>query len=314
MGSRLREGWEWVTAGVLPLAQWEMRALMRGGRAPALLLACAGVEVALGPAVLWHALDAGPLSLEAYVQGGRRLFTMLCLAEGGLAALLVPPLAGGLLAREYARRTLDDLLLTRLTAREIVLGKLLASSGFFGIVLLCGLPVLAVAFIFGGVSPGEIACAQLYLLAAAGLFSAIGLRCAIRFRRPAAAILAGWAQVVWYLAAGISYYAAAMVVTSPDWLPRPVVRRNSRFFNAFALLELLGMLLLMMIAPFVMMAVPFVLHPAAAFGIIFRQGQWGILEYCWWLLPLLGVGVLVYTAATLLPGKGERTLHAAQEH
>jgi len=109
------------------------------------------------------------------------LFAVIILLEAALV-IMVPVFGAGLLQREYQQRTMDDLLLTRLGGAEIAVGKLTTVVGYYAVVRLCALPVLALTFLFGGVSPWEILCAQLLLLATAACTGAVGLYCAARYR------------------------------------------------------------------------------------------------------------------------------------
>src|SRR5947209_13229625 len=69
----------------------------------------------------------------------------------GAAVILTPVYAAGSVTEEIQRRSLDHLLATDLSAREIVLGKFLARSLYVTGILLTGLPVLALAQLWGGV-------------------------------------------------------------------------------------------------------------------------------------------------------------------
>ena len=65
--------------------------------------------------------------------------------------LITPAVVGGAVTEEKERGTLDFLRGSLLTNREIVLGKLAARLAFVGGVVLAGVPVLALTFLFGGV-------------------------------------------------------------------------------------------------------------------------------------------------------------------
>src|SRR5439155_10298292 len=72
-----------------------------------------------------------------------REFSAACLAvQFGAVLLITPALTAGAIAEERQRQTLDDLLLTRLSGRDIVLGKLAARWVQVVGVLLAGVPVL----------------------------------------------------------------------------------------------------------------------------------------------------------------------------
>lgn len=67
--------------------------------------------------------------------------------------LLTPVLTAGAIAEEQERRTLEYLLTTHLTDREIVLGKLASRVGRLALLILTGLPILGILQLLGGVDP-----------------------------------------------------------------------------------------------------------------------------------------------------------------
>ena len=67
--------------------------------------------------------------------------------------LLTPIYTAGVIAEEKDRRTLDLLLTTRLTNREIVAGLLASRLATLGLIFLTILPVLSLMEFLGGVDP-----------------------------------------------------------------------------------------------------------------------------------------------------------------
>jgi ABC-type transport system involved in multi-copper enzyme maturation permease subunit len=83
----------------------------------------------------------------------RDFFTVFAFLQMLCVLALVPIMVAGAIAGERERRTLDDLLTTRLSAGEIVLGKAAARALNVALVLLAGWPVLAIAMLWGGIEP-----------------------------------------------------------------------------------------------------------------------------------------------------------------
>jgi len=88
----------------------------------------------------------------------------------GVVILLTPVYAAGGIAEEIDRKTLDHLFATDLSDREIVLGKLSARLLYVTGILLTGLPILALAQLWGGIdmmillkSYGAIGCTMVSL-------------------------------------------------------------------------------------------------------------------------------------------------------
>lgn len=70
--------------------------------------------------------------------------------------LLTPICVSGSITEEKERRTLDLLLTTQMRDREIIFGKLAARLGNMVLLLLTGLPVLALTQFLGGVDPDAV--------------------------------------------------------------------------------------------------------------------------------------------------------------
>lgn len=181
----------------LPVVMKEMRSRMRGSRAPVLLFVTTALCILVGLLVLapqWgFREDDSPLAMSRQLaEAGQHLFIGLMFLEAGLCALIAPALTAGAISIEREQQTLDLLLLTRLTSTNIALGKLVSSLSFVGIILLCALPVGAISFVLGGVSPGQFCSALALVLAVVALFGAIGLYCSTRFRKTATAVVVAY--------------------------------------------------------------------------------------------------------------------------
>lgn len=68
-----------------------------------------------------------------------------------LFLLLTPAAAAGSITRERERGTLDLLLTSNMTARQIVMGKFGAAISSVGMLFISSLPVLSLVFVYGGV-------------------------------------------------------------------------------------------------------------------------------------------------------------------
>jgi|GEM_PF-2098674 len=184
---------------LFPVLMKEMRSRMRGARAPALVLASGGMAVIIGIFILLNADYSDPMQrTETMARTGRLLFTSLVELEAILAALIAPALTAGAIAAEDEKQTLDLLLLTRLSSANIVLGKLFSSLSFLTVILITALPVTALAFVFGGVSPWQLVFSQLLVIAVVLCFGAFGLCCSVYCRRTTTALVIAYViSITW---------------------------------------------------------------------------------------------------------------------
>ncbi|HEV3117982.1 MAG TPA: ABC transporter permease subunit, partial [Gemmataceae bacterium] len=82
-------------------------------------------------------------------------FTFVCI-QFLAVLLLTPAYTAGAIAEEKERRTLEFLLATDLSNREIVLSKLVARVANLALLILTGLPVLSLTQLWGGVDPNLV--------------------------------------------------------------------------------------------------------------------------------------------------------------
>ena len=95
-----------------------------------------------------------------------------------------PALAANAITEERTKNTLLFLFTTHLTNREIVAGKLLTRLVQVGMLVLTGLPVLALMQFFGGIDP-NLVLASFLAVALTGLsLGCVGLVCGIRAKKP----------------------------------------------------------------------------------------------------------------------------------
>jgi ABC-type transport system involved in multi-copper enzyme maturation permease subunit len=97
---------------------------------------------------------------------------------------IAPAMAGGSIAQERERRTLEYLLATDLTTTEIVFGKLASRVLQIGAAILTGLPIMSIAGLLGGIDPQRLL--MVMLLSGTTLLVVCCLAMAISTRAPRA--------------------------------------------------------------------------------------------------------------------------------
>src|SRR5262245_40173845 len=115
----------------------------------------AGQLAALG--LVWSAVAGrGPMSIPEQAEVGRRFYNLLAATQLALALLASPAATAGAFYLDRARGTLAQLLVTDLTAAEIVVGKLAARLVPLAGTVLCGVPLLTLAALLGGIEPDSV--------------------------------------------------------------------------------------------------------------------------------------------------------------
>jgi hypothetical protein len=163
-----------------PILVKELRGSLRGGR----FFLAHGVVLGLFAAVLLATL--GVLMAEARQAGdagifrdpadlGRIVYVVTQVLHVGVVLLVVPGLAATSLTIERERLTHDLLVTTSLGARSIVWGKFSAALVQTFTILVSMLPLVALTFLFGGVTVYQIAANYVFLLGLAAVVVAFSL-------------------------------------------------------------------------------------------------------------------------------------------
>lgn len=136
-------------------------------------------------------------------QIGRQLFSAVSLVSLTLLALIVPVFGAGSLTLEREQRTLESLLLTSLSPREIVDGKLVATAAYGALLLATSLPLISLTAALGGVSWAVVACQTVTLAASALVLAAFGILVSAWFKRSAYAIAVCYGALALLLVMGV---------------------------------------------------------------------------------------------------------------
>jgi ABC-type transport system involved in multi-copper enzyme maturation permease subunit len=114
---------------------------------------------------------------------GGATFLTLSYAQLTLLLILVPVFSAGALTIEKEQRTLGGLLTSLLRPWEIWAGKFSASLLFVGLLLISGLPVMALALSLGGVGPWEFLFSVFTIAVILATVASMGLYLSATFRR-----------------------------------------------------------------------------------------------------------------------------------
>ena len=117
------------------------------------------------------------------------IYCLVVSMQFGLVIIATPALTAGSISGERERQTLDLLLVTRMSAGTIVIGKLIASLSQLLLILAATLPAFAVVFYFGGTSIGGFITAMGYIFLTACMAGAISLFFSCIFKRTVVSIL-----------------------------------------------------------------------------------------------------------------------------
>lgn len=176
-----------------PIFESSMTRRMRSYRAP-LLLTLYVVFLLLVSGVALVTLQKAQLSL-GNLRAGIETYIYLSVMQFALIILVAPALTAGSIAGERERQTLDLLLCTRVSSLSIVLGKLLSSVCFLGLMVVASLPPLVLTLFFGGITLSELLLMMVFLIVTALACCSIGIFCSAVFKRTVTATVVAYLSI-----------------------------------------------------------------------------------------------------------------------
>jgi ABC-type transport system involved in multi-copper enzyme maturation permease subunit len=157
----------------------------------------------LGLCAIWWA-EVSRLDLtrtSSISKAGEQYFAIIAVAQLSLALMAAPAATAGAFSTEMAHGHVSLMLVTGMTAREIVFGTLCARLLQIVGVVICIVPVLALASNLGGIAPGELVELEVVTVGCAVLGSTLGLTLSIGARRLHEALMATYVLLMgWVLA------------------------------------------------------------------------------------------------------------------
>jgi hypothetical protein len=183
-----------------PVMLKELRGRMRGVRAFIVLTVYLGLMSGF-TALLYLIYTPVVRTTGSAAAGevGRVLFMGIVGIELLLIIFIAPSFTAGAITGERERQTYDLLRTTLLASPSFVIGKLESALSYVLLLLLAGIPLQSVAFLFGGVSELELILAFVLLMVAAVALGTVGIYFSAVAQRT--------------LTASVRAYTATLVVT-----------------------------------------------------------------------------------------------------
>jgi ABC-type transport system involved in multi-copper enzyme maturation permease subunit len=134
-------------------------------------------------------------SIKAMSLFAEQAFIGFAWAQAAALLCVIPALLAGVIADEHQRKTLHYLLASRLSSIEIVFGKLGARMLQVGVLLMMGVPIVALVGLFGGLDPLEVAYVYGGTVSMVAFASGLSMIVSVIAKRPRNAILAAYTLV-----------------------------------------------------------------------------------------------------------------------
>jgi len=129
------------------------------------------------------------------------LFTMMTYIQLGLILFITPGLTAGAISTEREKQTLNILLTTAQTSFQIIFGKMSSSVAFLLLMIVAGLPIYSLVFLYGGVSPSQIAIIFLFYFLTLLTIGSIGIMFSTIIRKTIVSMIATYGTMIFLTAA-----------------------------------------------------------------------------------------------------------------
>ena len=124
------------------------------------------------------------------------IYEFVTAIEFVLLLFIVPAVTAASISGERERQTLDLMLTTRMTAAQIVTGKLLGALSSLFVLILSSLPAVAMVFVYGGITWKDAFSLLLCYVAVAFMAGSLGLFYSAVFRRSAVSTAVTYGTII----------------------------------------------------------------------------------------------------------------------
>lgn len=146
------------------------------------------------------------------------LFIMLSMIQMALVLFITPGLTAGAISSEREKQTLNMLLMTTQTSTQIIIGKLTSSVAYLGLLLMAGLPIYSLVFLFGGVSPSQLITIFLFYFVTMLGIGSIGIFFSTILKRTITAVIATYSSMVFLSGFTAFFFFVTLIVSQMSYV------------------------------------------------------------------------------------------------
>lgn len=124
------------------------------------------------------------------------LFSMMTYIQLGLILFITPGLTAGTVSSEREKQTLNILLTTAQTSFQIIFGKMTSSIAFLLLMIVSGLPIYSLVFLYGGVAPLQIVIIFLFYFLTLLAIGSIGVMYSTLIRKTIVSMIVTYGTMI----------------------------------------------------------------------------------------------------------------------
>ena len=200
-----------------PIYKKEVKASSRSVRLSVILIAFNGILAVAALLNMYSVLYRVWTTAEIQYSGFLEMYVLVTAVEFALLLFIMPAIAAGSISGERERQTLDLLLATQTTPRQIIRGKLMASLSNMLLILVASFPVVALVFVYGGITWRDLLLLLCCFAVAALLVAGIGLFCSSLFKRTILAVPASYGGLILLIGGTYAINQFALSISTMRW-------------------------------------------------------------------------------------------------
>ena len=166
-----------------PVYKRETMVSTRSFRLALVLLVFNGILALVALLNMYSTLARVRVTAEIQYSSFLDLYIFVAVLEFVMLIFIMPAITAGSISGELERQTLDLMLSTKMTPVQIVMGKLAASLSTMGLLIVSSFPILALVFVYGGVTMRDMGILLVCFGAAALFVGSLGVCCSALFRK-----------------------------------------------------------------------------------------------------------------------------------
>jgi ABC-type transport system involved in multi-copper enzyme maturation permease subunit len=141
---------------------------------------------------MYSTLEQVKLTAEIQYTSFIDLYLFVAVLEFIMVIFIMPALTAGSISGEKERRTLEVMMTTKLTPAQVVFGKLQAALSTMLLLVVSSLPILALVFVYGGVTFRDLLLLFISYMTAAFFAGGLGICCSAVFGKSTVATVVSY--------------------------------------------------------------------------------------------------------------------------
>lgn len=182
-----------------PVYKRETTVSSRSFRTPLIILVFNTILAAVALLNMYSVVAQVRVTAEIRYASFLELYTFVTTMEFAMLLFIIPALTAGSISGERERQTLELMLTTKMKPFDIIIGKVAASFSTIALLIVSSFPVIALVFIYGGVTISNVVTLLLCYITTALLTGSLGILCSTLFRRSTFATAATYSVVIFLL-------------------------------------------------------------------------------------------------------------------